>query len=68
MDPADNFRNLFLMAASDGQMAEAELRLLSHRGLNGELRTTNSKTRFRMPYTAVALSFFHPTRRSERSC
>ena len=31
MDPADQFRNLLLMAASDGRMSEAELRLLSHR-------------------------------------
>ena len=31
MDPADSFRNLLLMAASDGEMAESELRLLSHR-------------------------------------
>jgi uncharacterized tellurite resistance protein B-like protein len=31
MSAADNFRNLLLVAASDGRMAEAELRLLSHR-------------------------------------
>jgi uncharacterized tellurite resistance protein B-like protein len=31
MDPADKFRNLLLMAASDGRMSESELRLLSHR-------------------------------------
>ena len=31
MDAADNFRNLLLMAVSDGQMAESELRLLSDR-------------------------------------
>jgi uncharacterized membrane protein YebE (DUF533 family) len=31
MDPAEVFRNLLLMAASDGRMDEAELRLLSHR-------------------------------------
>jgi uncharacterized tellurite resistance protein B-like protein len=31
MDAADCFRNLLLMAASDGRMTEAELRLLLHR-------------------------------------
>ena len=31
MNPADNFRNLLLMAASDGRMTEPELRLLSDR-------------------------------------
>ena len=31
MDRLDSFRNLIIMAASDGRMAEAELRLLSHR-------------------------------------
>ena len=31
MDPVDSFRNLLLMAASDGRMSESELRLLSHR-------------------------------------
>ena len=31
MDHAEVFRNLLIMAASDGRMEEAELRLLSHR-------------------------------------
>ena len=31
MNPADNFRDLLLMAASDGQVDEAELRLLADR-------------------------------------
>jgi uncharacterized tellurite resistance protein B-like protein len=31
MDPADSFRNLLIMAASDGRMSESELRMLSHR-------------------------------------
>jgi uncharacterized tellurite resistance protein B-like protein len=31
MDVTDCFRNLLLVAASDGRMSEAELRMLSHR-------------------------------------